>query len=64
MSKTWEVFIQSSEPEVHVKNVRQTKKYKTGQKVNYVYINIKKKPKNIVILGKFFNKLFSEKKKH
>ena len=30
MSKTWEVFAQSSEPEAHVKNARQTKKYKTG----------------------------------
>ena len=30
MSKTWEVFTQSSEPEAHVKNARQTKKYKTG----------------------------------
>ena len=30
MSKTWKVFTQSSEPEAHVKNVRQTKKYKTG----------------------------------
>ena len=29
MSKTWEVFAQSSEPEAHVKNARQTKKYKT-----------------------------------
>ena len=28
MSKTWEVFTQSSEPETHVKNARQTKKYK------------------------------------
>ena len=25
MSKTWEVFAQSSEPETHVKNARQTK---------------------------------------
>ena len=25
----WEVFPQSSEPEAHVKNARQTKKYKT-----------------------------------
>ena len=24
MSKTWEVFTQSSEPEAHVKNARQT----------------------------------------
>ena len=30
MSKTWEVFAQSSEPKAHVKNARQTKKYKTG----------------------------------
>ena len=30
MSKTWEVFAQFSEPEAHVKNARQTKKYKTG----------------------------------
>ena len=30
MSKTWEVLTQSSEPEAHVKNARQTKKYKTG----------------------------------
>jgi len=30
MPKTWEVFTQSSEPEAHVKNARQTKKYKTG----------------------------------
>ena len=30
MSKAWEVFTQSSEPEAHVKNARQTKKYKTG----------------------------------
>ena len=29
MSKTREVFAQSSEPEAHVKNARQTKKYKT-----------------------------------
>ena len=29
MSKTWEVFTQSSEPEAHVKNGRQTKKYKS-----------------------------------
>ena len=29
MLKTWEVFAQSSEPEAHVKNARQTKKYKT-----------------------------------
>ena len=28
MSKTWEVFAQSYEPEAHVKNARQTKKYK------------------------------------
>ena len=28
MSKTWEVFAQSSEPEAHVKNVRQTKNTK------------------------------------
>ena len=42
MSKTWEVFTQSSEPEAHIKNARQTKKYKTGKKVNYVYTNIKK----------------------
>ena len=26
MAKTWEVFTQSSEPEAHVKNARQTKK--------------------------------------
>ena len=45
MSKTWEVFTQSSEPEAHIKNARQTKKYKTGQKVNCVYTNIKKNPK-------------------
>ena len=25
MSKTWELFAQSSEPEAHVKNARQTK---------------------------------------
>ena len=42
MSKTWEVFTQSSEPEAHVKNAWQTKKYKTGYKVDYVYTNIKK----------------------
>ena len=42
MSKTWEVFTQSSALEAHVKNARHTKKYKTGQKVNYVYTNIKK----------------------
>ena len=30
MSKTWEVFTQSSKPEAHVKNARQTKKHKTG----------------------------------
>ena len=29
MSKTWEVFTQSFEPGAHVKNARQTKKYKT-----------------------------------
>ena len=29
MSKTWEVFAQSSEPEAHVKNAWQAKKYKT-----------------------------------
>ena len=28
MSKTWEVFAQSSEPEAHVKNARQTKNTK------------------------------------
>ena len=28
MSKTWEVFAQSSEPEAHVKNLRQTKNTK------------------------------------
>ena len=28
MSKTWEVFAQSSEPEAHVKNALQTKKSK------------------------------------
>ena len=28
MSKTWEVFAQSSEPEAHVENVRQTKNTK------------------------------------
>ena len=33
MSKTWEVFAQSSEPEAHVKNTRQT---------NHAYTNIKK----------------------
>ena len=30
MSKMWEVFTQSSEPEAHVNNAQQTKKYKTG----------------------------------
>ena len=29
MSKMWEVFQQSSEPEAHVKNARQSKNYKT-----------------------------------
>ena len=42
MSRTWEVFAQSSEPEAHVKNARQTKKYKTRYNVNYAYTNIKK----------------------
>ena len=53
MSKTWEVFTQSSEPEARVKNVRQTKKYKTGSKANYVYTNIKKNLKHRN-LGKIF----------
>jgi len=43
MSKwTWEVFAQSSKPEAHVKNARQTKKYKTRQNVDYAYTSIKK----------------------
>ena len=46
MSKTWEVFAQSSEPEAHVKNARQAKKYKT---VNYVYTNIKKNQEYVQI---------------
>ena len=33
MSKTWEVFAQSSEPEAHVKNVRQTKNTKQDHKM-------------------------------
>ena len=32
MSKTWEVFAQSSEPEAHVKNARQTKNTKQNKK--------------------------------
>ena len=42
MSKTWEVFTQSSEPEAHVKNARQTKKYKTGWPLAYINTIIKK----------------------
>ena len=42
MSKTWEVFAQSSEPEAHVKNARQTKKYKSRYNVNYAYTDINK----------------------
>ena len=41
MSKTWEVFTQSSEPEAHVKNARQTKKYKTGWPLAYINTIIK-----------------------
>ena len=33
MSKTWEVFAQSSEPEAHVKNARQTKYTKQDHKM-------------------------------
>ena len=33
MLKTWEVFAQSSEPEAHVKNARQTKNTKQDQKM-------------------------------
>ena len=40
MSKTWEVFAQSSEPETHVKNARQTKKIQNRIKSEYVYTNI------------------------
>ena len=47
MSKTWEVFAQSSEPEAHVKNAQQTKKFKTGQNVNYAYTNIKNNLKTL-----------------
>ena len=32
MSKTWEVFAQSSEPEAHVKNARQNKNTKQNKK--------------------------------
>ena len=32
MSKTWEVFAQSSEPEAHVKNARQTENTKQNKK--------------------------------
>ena len=32
MSKTWEVFAQSSEPAAHVKNARQTKNTKQKKK--------------------------------
>ena len=40
MSKTWEVFAQSSEPETHVKNAWQTKKIQNRIKSEYVYTNI------------------------
>ena len=33
MSKTWEVFAQSSEPQAHVKNTRQTKNTKQDHKM-------------------------------
>ena len=33
MLKTWEVFAQSSEPEAHVKNARQTKNTKQDHKM-------------------------------
>ena len=33
MSKTWEVFAQSSEPEAHVKNAQQTKNTKQDHKM-------------------------------
>ena len=36
MLKTWEVFTQSSEPEAHVKNAQQTKKYKTVTDINLI----------------------------
>ena len=41
MSKTWEGFAQSSEPEAHVKNARQTKNTRQDE-MGYAYINIKK----------------------
>ena len=58
MSKTWEVFAQSSEPEAHVKNARQTKNTKQDHTINYAYTNIKNLTiKYIVILGKVFKKI-------
>ena len=40
MSKTWEVFAQSSEPEAHVKNARQTKNT-TQDKMGIMHIQYK-----------------------
>ena len=41
MSKTWKVFAQSSEPEVHVKNARQTKNT-TQDKMWIMHIQVQK----------------------
>ena len=42
MPKMWEVFAQSSEPEAHVNNARQTKDTKQDKNnVNYAYTNTK-----------------------
>ena len=66
MTKTWEVFAQSSEQEAHVKNTRQTKNTKQLDKmwIMHNYTNIKNLTmKYIVILGKLFKTLFFGKKK-
>ena len=41
MSNTWEVFAQSSEPEAHVKNARQTKNTKQIKYTNIKNLTIK-----------------------
>ena len=60
----WEAFAQSSKPEAHVKNVRLTKDTKPD-KMWILHRQICKNlpVKYIVMLGKFFKKLYFGKKK-
>ena len=71
MSKTWEVFAQSSEPEAPVKNARQTKNTKQDKLCElyikqifkiYIFIRILTSPgvyKNVKI-GQITHKMFRE----